>query len=58
MTAPSMFIKSDTSPVHGDVSPVLWTSISVLNLALKWEESISMGEMLYSTKWVKFSALL
>jgi hypothetical protein len=44
-------------PMHGDVSPVLVVSISVLNLALKWEESISLCEVLYSTKWVKYSAL-
>jgi hypothetical protein len=44
-------------PMHGDVSPVLGASISVLNLALKWGESISLGEVLYSAKWVKYSAL-
>ncbi len=31
--------------------------ISVSNLALKWGQSISMGEVLYSSKWVKYSAL-
>ncbi len=43
--------------MHGDVSAVLGASISVSNLALKWGESISMGEELYSTKWVKYSIL-
>ncbi len=43
----------DTPPVYGGVSPVLGGSITVLNLALKWGKSISMGEVLYSIKWVK-----
>ncbi len=43
--------------MHGDVSPVLRASISVSNLAFKWGEIISMGEVLYSTKWVKYSTL-
>ncbi len=54
---PPIFITSDILPVHGDVSPVLGPSISVSNLAFKWWESISMGEVLYSTKWVKYSTL-
>jgi hypothetical protein len=36
---------------------MLGASISVPNLAFKWGQSISMGEVLYSTKWVKYSAL-
>jgi hypothetical protein len=43
-------------PWHGDASAVLRVSISVSNLALKWGERICMGEVLYSTKWVKYSA--
>jgi hypothetical protein len=45
-------------PMHGDASAVLGASISASNLALKWGESISMGEVLYSTKWVKYSTLM
>jgi hypothetical protein len=37
------------------VSAVLGAIISVLNLALKWGQSIRMGEVLYSTKWVNSS---
>jgi hypothetical protein len=44
-------------PMHGDASAVLRASISVSNLALKWGKSISMGEVPYSTKLVKYSAL-
>jgi hypothetical protein len=54
---PPIFFTSDTPPVHCDVSPMLGASISVSNLAFKWGESISMGEVLYSTKWVKYSTL-
>jgi hypothetical protein len=36
---------------------MLGAGISVPNLACKWGQSISMGEVLYSTKWVKYSAL-
>jgi hypothetical protein len=43
--------------MHGDASAMLGASISVSNLALKQGESISMGEVLYATKWVKYSAL-
>jgi hypothetical protein len=54
---PPMFITSDTPPAHGDVSPVLGASISVSNLAFEWGGSNSMGEVLYATKWVKYSTL-
>jgi hypothetical protein len=43
--------------MHGDVSLVLRVGISVSNYAFKWGQSISMGEVLYSTKWVNYSAL-
>ncbi len=46
------------SPFHGDVSAVFGASISVLNLALKWGQSIRMDEVPYSTKWVKYNTLL
>jgi hypothetical protein len=46
------FLLPVNPPMHGDVSPVLGLSNSESNLALKWGESISMGEVLYSTKWV------
>jgi hypothetical protein len=36
---------------------MLGASISVSNLAFKWGENISMGEVLYSTKWVKYSTI-
>jgi hypothetical protein len=52
-----MFVAADTPPMYVDASAVLGASIGVSNLALKWGESISMGEVLYSTKWVKYSAL-
>ncbi len=36
---------------------MLGVSISAWNLAFKWGQSIGMGEVLYSTKWVKYSTL-
>ncbi len=36
---------------------MLGARISVANLAWKWGKSISMGEVLYSKKWVQYSAL-
>jgi hypothetical protein len=44
--------------MHGNASAMLGASISGTNLAFKWGESISMGEVLYSTKMVKYKALL
>jgi hypothetical protein len=57
LTTTPFFIAADTPYMHGDASAMLGASISVSNLALKWGESISMGEELYSTKWVKYSTL-
>jgi hypothetical protein len=54
---PPIFIAMDTPLFHGDVSAVLGARISVLNLDLIWSQSITMGEVLYSTKWVKYNTL-
>jgi hypothetical protein len=52
-----MFIPADTISLHVDVSTMLGVSIYVLNLALKWGQSINMGWVFYSTKWVKYDTL-
>jgi hypothetical protein len=55
--SPPCLMLLTTPPMHIDASAILGVSISASNLALKWGESISMGEVLYAKKWVKYSTL-